>query len=298
LLAAIPVVGVIELVLHVKQTSEVASDADWEAAKKAIASEVGPDDLVIFAPFWVDPVGREHFGDALAGVRREARPDETRYARAFEVGIRGEHREELEGWKKTSERTFGRVTVGVYENPAFVKPKLDLVDLIAPDRATVTRVEASGAEAPCNFQIGQGQPGGLSVPQGTAVPGAKFNCQGGGWVGVAVLHAMDHHPHMCIFVSPAGANASVRVTFKNVTFANAIHGHSGVQWIDDRNASGAVTTLAWSAFGRPIGANPHRTGVGWTGYEFPTHELAGKKGDLVAEIAGTQGHYCFEADIR
>ncbi len=298
MLAAIPVVGVVELVLHVKQTSTVASDAEWEAAKNAIAGEVGPDDLVIFAPFWADPIGREHFGDALAGVRREARPDETRYARAFEVAIRGAHRDELRGWKKASERSVGPFTIGVYENPSFVKPKIDLVELVTPDRAVVTRVDQNGAESPCTYQRGQGQPGGLSVPQGPATPGDKFVCTGGGWVGLAVLHAMDHHPHMCIFVTPPGANGVVRVTFRGITFADAIHGHSGVQWVDDRNVSGSLTSLAFSAFGRPIGQNPHRTGTGWTGFEFPTQDLAGKKGDLVAEIAGAQQHYCFEADVR
>jgi hypothetical protein len=297
-LAAIPVVGVVELALHVKQASDAPSDADWEAAKAAIAGEVGPDDLVVFAPFWADPVGRAHFGDALAGVRREARPDESRYARAFEVAIRGAHRDELRGWKRLSERSVGRFTIGVYENPSFSKPKVDLVELVGPDRASVARVDAAGAEQPCSWARGAGQPGGLGVPQGPAVPGERFTCPGGGYVGVAVLHAMDHHPHMCIFASPPGPNAAIKITFKGVPFGEAIHGHSGVQWVDDRNATGEKVALSFSAFGRPIGANPHRTGAGWAGFEFPTPELAGRRGDLVAEITGSQPHYCFEADIR
>ncbi|CAN5903387.1 hypothetical protein BH11MYX4_BH11MYX4_54950 [soil metagenome] len=102
-LAAVPLIGVVELVLHVKQTtSDLVPASDWAAARDAVKAEAKPDDLVIFAPFWVDPIGREQLGDELAGLRREARPDESRFARAFEVGIRGAHRPELEGWKKSS----------------------------------------------------------------------------------------------------------------------------------------------------------------------------------------------------
>jgi hypothetical protein len=297
-LAAIPVVGFVELVLHVKQTtSDVVPESDWDAARDAVKGEIGPDDVVIFAPFWADPIGREHFGDALAGVRHEGRPDDTRFARAFEVSIRGAHLPELAGWKKLSEKNVGKITIGVYENPSFTKPKVDLIDLMTPDRAQVFRVDANGAEQPCAFNRGQGAPGGLGVPQGPAVPGEKFMCPGGGWVGVAVLHDVDHHPHTCIF--PAGAGpGSLRIKFLGVTFAEGIHGHAGVQWVDARADSGAPVSLAFSAFGRPIEKSGHRTGTGWTYFELPTPELTGKKGDLVVDVAASQPHYCFEADIR
>jgi hypothetical protein len=298
-LAAVPLVGVVELVLHVKQTtSDVVPAADWIAARDSIKAEVKPDDLVLFAPFWADPLGREYFGDELAGIKREARPDESRFARAFEVGIRGAHRAELEGWKKVSERQVGKVTIGVYDNPSPVKLHTDLTDLVSPDRLTVSRVDGSG-ESACPFQRGPGQPGGLGVPQGPAVPGDKFTCTGGAYVGLAVLHALDHHPHLCIFASPPGGNGALRLKFSNVTFGNSLHGHSGVQWLNERTPSAERIQIAFSAEGRPIGQNVHRVGVGWTGFEFPTPELVGKKGDLVADVTGSGPRsYCFEADTR
>jgi hypothetical protein len=294
LLSAVPLVGVIELALHVKQVGDVVPDTDWTAARDAVRADFKPNDLVLFAPFWEDPVGREFFGDALTGIKREARPDESRFARAFEVSARGEHRSELAGWKKVSERTVGKITVGVYENPAPATVLTDLVDLARPGSLTVTRVE-NGVESPCGFQHGAGQPGGLGVPQGPAIPGDKFVCGSGGYVGVAVLHALDHHPHLCVFV---GAGPVVRLKFSGVVFGSAIHGHSGVQWYVDRNPSPERITVAFSAFDRPLGENPHKVGTGWTEFEFPTEELAGKRGDLVAQITGGARNYCFEADTR
>lgn len=298
-LAAVPLVGVVELALHVKQTtSDVVSDADWLAARDAVRADVKPDDLVIFAPFWVDPIGREHFGDSLAGLEREARPDETRFTRAFEVSIRGAHRTELEGWKKLSTKQLGKVTVALYENPSPVKVLTDVLERVAPDGMSVSQVQ-SGAEVPCAWQRGPGQPGGLGVPQGPAVPGARFVCSGGAYVGLAVLHALDHHPHACLFASPPGPSGALRIKIANVEFGTSLHGHSGVQWVNERTPSGERINLAFSAFGRPIGQNVHRLGVGFSGFELPTPELAGKKGELVAEVTGSGPRaYCFEVDTR
>jgi hypothetical protein len=301
-LAAVPLVGVVELVLHVKQTtSDVVADEDWLAARDAVKGEAKPEDLVLFAPFWADPLGRRFFGDELAGIKREARPDESRFPRAIEVGIRGAHRLELEGWKKISERSAGKVTVGIYENPTPVRLKTDLTDLVSPDRMAVSRVDGA-SETPCPFQRSAGQPGGLGVPQGPAVPGDKFVCTGGAYVGLAVLHALDHHPHLCLFATPPtppGGGGVLRLRFSNVSFGATLHGHSGVQWVNERTPSAERIQVAFSAFDRPLGQNVHRVGAGWTGFEFPTPELAGKTGDLVADVSGNGPRaYCFEADTR
>ena len=297
-LAVVPLVGIIELALHVKQTtSDVVPASDWTAVRDSLKGEVKPDDLVLFAPFWVDPIGREQLGDDLAGLRREARPDETRFTRAFEVSIRGEHRPELAGWKKASERQVGKITIGTYDNPSPVKLHTDLLDLVGTDRVTVSRVDGA-SETACPFQHGIGQPGGLGVPQGPAVPGDRFVCSSGAYVGAAVLHALDHHPHLCLFVSPQGGG-SLRIRFAKVAFGTSLHGHSGVQWVNERTPSPERIALSFSAFDRPIGQNVHKVGAGWTGFEFPTPDLAGKKGDLVAEVgAASPRSYCFEADTR
>ncbi len=292
-----PLIGIAELVLHVKQTTgDVVPDADWIAARDAVRAEAKPEDLVVFAPFWADPLGRRWFGDELAGIKREARPDETRFARAFEISIRGAARPELERWAKVSSRTIGKITLRVFENPAPVRVLADLLDLVGPERVTVSQVSGAN-ETPCPWQRGVGQPGGLGVPQGPAVPGDRFVC-GGGYVGVAVLHALDHQPHLCLFASPQGSS-TLRIRFSRVTFGQSLHGHSGAQWVTERAPSQERTIVAFSAFDRPIGQNAHKIGAGWTGFEFPTPELAGKVGDLVADVTNaTPRAYCFEADTR
>jgi hypothetical protein len=296
LLCAIPFVAVAELVLHAKQTSsDVVPESDWVAARDAVKAELQPDDLVLFEPFWADPLGRRTFG-ALATMKREGRSDERRFRRAFEVSIRGAHDATLADWKKVKEQKTGAVTVTLFENPSYTKVLDDILDLVSADRLSVSRVE-NGAEQPCAYQHGSSQGGSTVVPQGLLVPAEKFVCQGG-HVGVAVLHGLDHHPHVCIYATPM-SNASVKMKFSNVKFGSSLHGHSGIQWLVERTPTPDKVSVAFSAFDRPIGTHHHKVGAGWIGFELPTAEIAGKTGDLVAEIApSSQRQFCFEATTR
>lgn len=296
LLCAVPLVSVAELVLHAKQTSgDVVPEQDWAAARDDIKAEVQTDDLITFAPFWADPLGRQAFGP-LATTKREGRSDVRRFRRAFEVSIRGAHDEELATWKKVKEQKLGAVTVTLLENPSLSRVIEDTLDLVNPDRLSVSRVE-NGVEQPCAWQHGATQGGSTVVPQGLLVPAEKFVCQGG-HVGVAVLHALDHHPHVCMYATPM-QGATLRMRFSNVRFGTSLHGHSGIQWLVERTPSAEKVAVTFSAFDRPIGTHYHKVGVGWVGFELPTDDIAGKQGDLVAEIApSSQRQFCFEATTR
>jgi hypothetical protein len=299
LLCAVPLIGLVELVLHVKQTtSDVIPETDWVLARDTVKQDLKPDDLVVFAPFWSDPLGRRTFGDSIATMKREGRSDEQRFARAWEVSTRGAHDEAFAGWKQVKTEHAGAILLTLYENPAFTKVIDDTVDLVSPERLSVFHVDATGAEQPCSFQRGASSGGSTVVPQGLLTPADKFVCQGG-HVGVAVLHAVDHHPHLCIYATPLPQNATLRLKFSGITFGTGLFGHSGIQWNDERTPAADKVSLSFSAFDRPIGTHLHKVGVGWVGFELPTNELAGKKGDLVADIASSpHRQFCFEATTR
>lgn len=297
LLCGVPLVGLLELGLHVKQTTvDVVPESDWAHARDLVKADLKPDDLVIFEPFWADPLGRRTFGDAIATMKREGYSDVRRFARAYEVSIRGFHERELDGWKQVSETRTGAVTVRLLENPSYTPVIDDLVDLVTPDRLTVARLD-NGVEQPCPFTHGGTAGGSTVVPQGLLVPGDKFTCTGG-HVGVAVLHALDHHPHLCLYATPM-QNASLRLRFKDVTFGAMLHGHSGIQWVAERTPAPEKVGMTFSAFDHLLGEHFHKVGVGWVGFELPTTELDGKKGDLVADIEpSAQKQFCFEATTR
>ena len=72
--------------LHVHASA--ATDADWQAARAVVERERRPGDLIVFAPAWVDPVGRRWLGDWLT-LDDVARMDEARYGRVWELSVRG-----------------------------------------------------------------------------------------------------------------------------------------------------------------------------------------------------------------
>ncbi len=290
--AAVPLVGVAELVAHVAQTRPVASEADWKAAREYVAAQAHPDDLVAFAPRWIDPVGRERFGAGIATLEREARPDETRFPRALEVGVRGAHLPAFDGWRREGEQRFGGLTVTTWDNPAPAHVLTDLVSLVDPAHMHVSR---GGSE--CGFQRGNPQSGGLGF--GPAIPGTRFVCPGGTFVGMSVVADLRYVPHRCLYAPPAGG-PPIRIHWDDVRFGTRLHGHHAIYVEAERDGKGPPVTITFRAGDLTLASLEHRDGDGWKGFELDTSSLAGTTGALEAEVSG-QGErrmYCFEADTR
>jgi hypothetical protein len=287
----------VELGAHVAQTHSVVRAADWAAAREYVATQARPEDLVAFAPRWADPLGREHFGADIATVEREARGDESRFPRAFEVSIRGARLPAFATWRDAGDRRFGRVTVTTWENPAPARVVEDLVAMVDPDRMRVARVAADGREADCAFVRSAPLSGQLGF--GPAVPGNRFACSGGAFVGASVVADLDYAPRRCVYTTAAGGGL-MRLRFLGVQFAQTLHGHHGLYVEAERSRSGAPIAATFKVGDAVLGSVVHRDGDGWKPFEFATVDLAGRRADLVVEIAsvGDRRMYCLEADTR
>jgi hypothetical protein len=294
----VPAVGLLELGAHFVQTCSVVPERDWKAARAYVAAQAKPEDLVAFAPRWVDPIGRETFGPDLATVEREARADESRFSRAFEVSIRGAHLPALRDWKRVDEHRFGRVEVTQWENPGPVPVIVDLVARVDPQYLHVS-VAQGEREADCAFGHVPVMSGSLGF--GPAVPGARFTCPTGNFVGVSVVADWEYYPRRCVFAPPAGGNTVTRLRFAQVKMGHVISGHHTLYVESERGRTGAPVTLAFRSGDTRIGSVVHRDGEGWKPFEFDTSVLAGTEADLVVEIASPSGDnrkYCFEATTR
>jgi hypothetical protein len=301
-------VGLLELGAHVVQTHSKVHDSDWRGARDYVGSQIRPADLVSFAPRWVDPIGREQLGPAIATLEREARPDESRFPRAFEVSIRGARDETLDGWRRTDERRFGDVTVRTLENPAPVQVLDDLVSMVNAQRMQVSRVDGDHV-TDCPFVHAGPQSGGLGA--GPALPGDRFVCPTGGFVAASVAADLDYRPRRCIYAPPQGGRGVVQMRFLGVRLGRTLHGHHGLYVEAERDRKGAPVTITFRVGSAVVGSVTHHDGDGWKPFEFDTADLAaeasksGDQGephvDLVADIESASGErrmYCFEADTR
>ena len=293
----VPAFALFELGLHLWQTRSAATDDDWAAAKAEVEKRARPDDLVAFAPRWVDPIGRSRLGKELATVEREAYPDVSRFPRAIEVSIRGKHLEDLEGWAAGDSTRFGAVTVTTYQNPAPIKLIDDLVGHVGRPDMHVYDVDGA-VEHECPFAQTAPQTGGLGY--GPAIPGARYACPSGSFVGASVLPDLEYRARRCLYAPPT-ARGTLRVRFDAVSFGRALHGHHAISVEAERNGTGVPVTLAFRSGATNLGRVVHRDGEGWKPFELETSELAGKTAELVVDISapgGDRRQYCFEADTR
>jgi hypothetical protein len=97
--------------LGVKSAAPV--DADWQAAAELVDAGFQKGDLIVFAPAWVDPVGRKWLGHDMS-VEMAARMDAARYATIWEVSIRGARAPETRGLSVAKSATFGAVKVRAF----------------------------------------------------------------------------------------------------------------------------------------------------------------------------------------
>jgi hypothetical protein len=295
--ALVPALGLAELGLHVKQTSSVVSDDEWRAARAIVASRAKPSDLVVFAPQWSEPLGRQHFGDELASLERIARPDESRFPRAIEVSIRGARRDELAAWKESDATRSGPFTIRILENPTPISLVDDLLNHFNPTDLSVSRVEGD-LETACTFVRTGVQSGGLGF--GPAIPAERFACPGTGFAGISVVTDPDYVARRCVFAPPLGGSSVLRLRFKNVKLGTRIHGHHTL-YVEADHANGTPVVLALRAQGKTLGRLTRRDGQGWTPFELDTSDLAGQTAEVIADVSSSNAHrrlYCFEADTR
>jgi len=125
--------------------TSVPDDDDWRAAAKLVRAEYQPGDLIVFAPEWVDPVGRLHLGD-LIPIRDAARMDAAKYPRIWELSIRGARAPETAGLSAARSAEAGGIAVRRYDQHA-AKVLADARELL-PAAAGARRVLAEVGFAP------------------------------------------------------------------------------------------------------------------------------------------------------
>lgn len=127
----------------------VPDEEAWRAASAELRARHQPGDLIVFAPGWLDPVGRQHLGD-LIPIEMAARMDGARYGRIWELSARREHAPEVEELEPVDTEDFGDLELSLYERaPAevvtdFVEAFASAEVAGASARAPAVRLEEVG----------------------------------------------------------------------------------------------------------------------------------------------------------
>jgi hypothetical protein len=103
------IVGLWEVV-SLASVEDAAAPGDWEAAAAFVRENASEGDLIVFAPRWIDPVGRQYLGDRIS-LEMAGRMDAARYETIWEVSVRGHEALEARGLEVADSSSFGVVRV-------------------------------------------------------------------------------------------------------------------------------------------------------------------------------------------
>jgi hypothetical protein len=133
---ALLALSVWEVTTLLRARAAAPTDADWSAIRAAVDAAFRPGDLIVFAPAWMDPVGRLHLGHHMT-LEDVTRMDDARYARVWEVSARGASAPEARGDVRRDER-HGALRLRLLERP----PAKILWDL--RPRSSLSEVDYAG----------------------------------------------------------------------------------------------------------------------------------------------------------
>ena len=221
LTASFVAIALFESALGLYGPRAAATEADWQAASARVRGDLQADDLIVFAPTWVDQTGRKHLGDRMP-VSMVARADDDRYGRIWELSIRGARSEDTKGLVAELEEKFGRVTVRRFTKPA-QKVLRDLVDDFASAEVGLRSGDAAAELTPC------------------IVDGNARHC-GPIKIGPRVLE-IDYRPRRGI-LAPLLSGKTVVITYNDVP-AGKLVGYVGLHdYYARKSADGVVTFRA------------------------------------------------------
>ena len=103
----LPLLGLVELAAHFAcagRSPPLHGEDGWSAIVEPVRALHQPEDLIVVAPRWAEPLARQQLGDELMPIVEVARPDVSRYGSALEISILAERDDSLAGWQEVERR--------------------------------------------------------------------------------------------------------------------------------------------------------------------------------------------------
>jgi hypothetical protein len=309
---ALPLLGLVELALHLWFAARPPAFDDWGALAAPVAELRQDGELCVVAPPWAEPLARAALGDAVFPLRDVARSDSAPYRAAIEISILGARAADVTSWRETARREHGKFLLRRLENPAPTPVRFDFTDHVRPPQVSVRQVtpdadpEAPPRAVDCAFEERATVLAGGLGGHPTFAP-QRFVCSRKNPffnVGTTVVAAGEGFlPRRCIWAPPPPAGrGELRIRFSGVPLGQVIQGHSGMYWILERMRAGAEVTLVARVDGEEVGRITHLDGQGWAPFSFPLGAHAGaERAEVELAVSSPDPnarHFCFEADTR
>lgn len=298
--ALIPLLGLLEVVLHFAFSERAADAQDWEKLPGLVEQLRRPGDRVVITPEWAEPLARSVLGDGVMPMRDLARPDISGWSFALEVALFDAEAPELASFTTLATLDGGPFSLRRLKNPNFVPVLYHFDDHVRPEQLQVTEPDGQ-AEKPCPFtNRAAASAGGL--PGHPSYPRARFRCSGGEpfFVGVTIVDDQRYQPRRCLLAHPPRQGGPLRLRFSNVPPGRAITGAGGLPYLLFRDGLGPPVTIAVFVNDRKVGESTHRDEAGFTPFRFEigSSEAIREVRFEVTSPSGRNRPFCFSAELR
>ncbi len=246
--AVILPLALVEAIAAYRLPARVATPADWSGAAAEVKRGFAEGDLLIFAPAWLDPLGRSHLGE-LTPPAMLGRASDDRYARIWVVGMRDAQPDAVRGATLRSSQRHGQLTVSLYEKPA-VRVLTDLVERFDAARVSIVR---GGDEKPC-----------LVDGPGRKCPQSRVERR---------ITEVEYEPRRAV-LAPIEAGGTTRVEW-DVELGGKLVIFVGLHDYYARKVADGKLTVRVAIDGAEKHAVEHANGDGWRRIELATAGLAG-----------------------
>jgi hypothetical protein len=263
------------------QHGSAPREAHWKAAASKLEAVRDRGEPVLFAPGWVEPLGRLHMGDQI-DLELLLLSDVDRHRRVFEVSVRGERHPWLEGERPKQEWELGQVRVALYEREAPAEVLFDFTRRIAGAQVSLIGQKVTR----CSWNAGQ--------RRFACDPARSWN-----WIGPH-LAEVGHRPYRCIFAHPVDGHV-VRVTFPAAPMGRSLVAYTGIDDFENRKRSKVPVVLKVFAGPKEIYVIRHQNQWGWRRFAVDTKAHAGQTHPVSFEIstpAAFARTFCFSAETR
>jgi hypothetical protein len=297
---ALAVCALAEIGAHWYFRGRAPSEQQWRALEPVVASIHQPNDCVVVAPDWGDPLARRFLGDGIMPIAKVARASDDDCERVIEVGMLGATYHSVAGWAESERRQAGPFTLSVRRNPAWSQARYVFIDHVQPESLRVT--VQSAAPASCTFTDQARQTAGGLGGDPTS-PQHRYTCPGGGfhWVGVTIIDDQHYSPRRCIW-APSNRLGPLKLQFASVPLGRKLVGFAGGPWLMVRDGIGPPITLA-------ANINDHDQSLssrfkdtdGWVRFEWDTRAFENTSADVTLTVTGAQNtdqRFCFTLEAR
>ncbi len=254
----------------------------WQQMAKVVRREWRSTDMIRTIPLWMDPLLRWVLGD-LISIEKAGASDDTDWQRIWLVSRGRSLKGLMPSGSPDFDRKFGSLRLRRWN----VKTDHKLYNFVTHiDEASVSVTEGNRVNS-CPRLIGRPSGGGLLT--GPMAPADRFHCDKRRpwlWVGKTVVEDLDFQPRLCIWQHPGGAQP-IRVTFPNVTLADAIVLYGGIYYMYERDHIHAPVTMRVFLNDVFVGQFRHVDGDGWKKYVVVTERAKGVLANVAIEVTAS-----------